>query len=111
MQRTGRILGVGNIKSIEIAVPLKYFSNFWKTFEIPSINSEINLDINLRKYCCYQWSTSSDISKKEMQNSTYPHQLSHIKIIKKLLQHLKSVFKLTGININQKFQHRHKTSI
>ena len=47
MQRTGRILGVGNIKSTEIAVPLKYFSNFWKTFEIPSINGEINLEINL----------------------------------------------------------------
>ena len=30
-------------KNIEIMVPLKYSSNFWRTSEIPLINCEINL--------------------------------------------------------------------
>ena len=30
-------------KNFEIMVLLKYLSNFWKTFEMPSINCEINL--------------------------------------------------------------------
>ena len=30
-------------KDVEIAVPLKYISNFWRTFEVPLINCEINL--------------------------------------------------------------------
>ena len=32
----------GNTKNVEIAVPLKYLSNFWRTLEIPLINCEIN---------------------------------------------------------------------
>ena len=29
----------------EIPVPLKYFNNFWRTFEVPWINFEISLDL------------------------------------------------------------------
>ena len=32
-------------------VPLKYLSNFWRTFEIPLINCEINLDPNWPENC------------------------------------------------------------
>ena len=28
---------------VKIMVPLKYWSNFWRSFEIPVINCEINL--------------------------------------------------------------------
>ena len=28
---------------VKIIVPLKYFSNFWRTVEMPSINCEVNL--------------------------------------------------------------------
>ena len=31
-----------NTKHTEIAVPLKYLSNFWRTLEMPLINCEIN---------------------------------------------------------------------
>ena len=34
---------VNGRKDVEIAVPLKYISNFWRTFEVPLINCEINL--------------------------------------------------------------------
>ena len=33
----------GNTKDVEIAVPLKYLSNFWRTLEAPLIDCEINL--------------------------------------------------------------------
>ena len=40
---TGKIPAGGNKKDVEIAVPLKYLSNFWKTLETPLINCENNL--------------------------------------------------------------------
>ena len=40
---TVKTLAVGNAKNVEIAVPLKYLSNFWRTLEMPLINCEINL--------------------------------------------------------------------
>ena len=35
--------GNGGIKNVEIMVPLKYLSNFWRTLEMPLSNCEINL--------------------------------------------------------------------
>ena len=39
----GSIPAVGNIRDVEIAVPLKYLSNFWGTLEVLLINFKINL--------------------------------------------------------------------
>ena len=33
----------GNTRDVETIAPLKYFSNFGKTLEIPLINCEVNL--------------------------------------------------------------------
>ena len=35
----------GNTKNVEIVVPLKYYSNFWRILEMPWINCEISLDL------------------------------------------------------------------
>ena len=35
--------GDDGTKNVEIMVPLKYLSNFWRTFEMPLINFEVNL--------------------------------------------------------------------
>ena len=40
---TGKVPGASDTKDVEIAVPLKYLSNFWRTIEMPLINCEINL--------------------------------------------------------------------
>ena len=40
---TGNTPTNSNTKDIEIAVPLKYFSGFWRTLELPLIISEISL--------------------------------------------------------------------
>ena len=34
---TGKTLNNGNTKDVEIIVPLKYLSNFWRTLEMPLI--------------------------------------------------------------------------
>ena len=39
---TGRT-GNNGTKDVEIMVPLKYLSNFWRTLEMPLINCEVNL--------------------------------------------------------------------
>ena len=40
---TGKTPAADNEKDVEIMVPLKYLSNFWRTLEMPLINSEVNL--------------------------------------------------------------------
>ena len=40
---TGQTNNNGRIDNVEIMVPLKYLSNFWRTLEIPLINCEVNL--------------------------------------------------------------------
>ena len=35
---TGKNTAAGNTKDVEIAVPLKYLSNFWRTLEMPLSN-------------------------------------------------------------------------
>ena len=39
---TGKTTNNGNTKDVEIIVPLKYLSNFWRTHEMPLINCEVN---------------------------------------------------------------------
>ena len=38
-------------KNVEITVPLKYLSNFWRTLEIPLINCEISFQLKWSKDC------------------------------------------------------------
>ena len=40
---TGKTPNDDNEKDVEIMVPLKYLSNFWRTLEMPLINCEVNL--------------------------------------------------------------------
>ena len=51
MKITGNTSAAGNTKDVEIAVPLKYLSNFWRTPEIPLINCEINLILTWSENC------------------------------------------------------------
>ena len=47
---TGQI-GNSDRKDVEIMVPLKYLSNFKRTFEMPLINCEINFELKWSKDC------------------------------------------------------------
>ena len=50
---TGTTPGGDNTKDVEIMVPLKYLSNFWRTLEMPLINCEVNLILTWSKDCYY----------------------------------------------------------
>ena len=48
---TGKTPNNGNTKDVEIIVPLKYLSNFWRRLEMPLINCEVNLILTWSKDC------------------------------------------------------------
>ena len=48
---TGKTPNNNNEKDVEIMVPLKYLSNFWRTLEMPLINCEVNLILTWSSTC------------------------------------------------------------
>ena len=48
---TGKTPAAGNKQDVEIMVPLKYLSNFWRTLEMPLINFEVNLILTSSSTC------------------------------------------------------------
>ena len=43
----------GNTKHIEIIVPLKYLTNFWRTLEMPLFSYEVNFILTLSSGCVF----------------------------------------------------------
>ena len=54
---TGKTPNDGNKKDVEILVPLKYLSNFWRTLEMPLINCEVTLILTWSPTCVITNST------------------------------------------------------
>ena len=54
---TGKTPADRNTKDVEIIVPLKYLSNFWRTLEMPLINCEMTLVLTWSKDCVITNST------------------------------------------------------
>ena len=113
---TGKTPAAGNTKDVEIIVPLKYLSNFWRTLEMPLINNEVNLiltwsrDIRGLEVCAITNSTGAGkFAITETKLYVLVVTLS-TKDNAKLLQQLKSGFKqeLAEINMNQAQKHLHK---
>ena len=48
---TGKIPADGNTKNVEIIVPLKYLTNFWRTLEMLLINCKVNVILTWSKDC------------------------------------------------------------
>ena len=48
---TGKTPDDGNEEDVEIMIPLKYLSNFWRTLEIPLINCEVSLTLTWSPNC------------------------------------------------------------
>ena len=88
--------GDDSIKNVEIVVPLKYLSNFWRTLEMPLINCEISLILS--------WSTNCIIVSTNVANENATFEITNPKLYVpvvtlstqdkfKLLQELNSGFK------------------
>ena len=91
------------IKDVEIMVPLKYLSNFWKTLEMPLINCEANLILT--------WSSTCVLIATNVQNQNATFEITDTKLYvpvvtlstqenTKFFQQLKSGFKRV-INLNK----------
>ena len=48
---TGKLDGIDTTKDVEIAVPLKYLSNFWRTLDMSFINCEVSLILTWSEKC------------------------------------------------------------
>ena len=51
----------GTKKGVQIAVPLKYLSNFWRSLEMPLINCKVELSLNWIEKCVF--STAANANK------------------------------------------------
>ena len=90
----------GNTKNIEIIVPLKYLSNFWRTLEMPLINCEVNLLLTWSRDCVITNSTGAGKFEITETKLYVPVVTLSAQDNAKLLQQLKSGFKRT-INWNE----------
>ena len=97
---TGKTPGAGNTKDVEIAVPLKYLSNFWGTLEMPLIYCEINLILTWSEDCVISSATGEAKFKITDTKLYVPVVTLSTQDNAKLLQQLKSGFKRT-INWNK----------
>ena len=59
MKITGKTTNNDNEKDVEIMVPLKYLSNFWRTLEMPLINCEVNIILTWSSTCVTTNSTGA----------------------------------------------------
>ena len=64
----GKTPDAGNTKNAQIAVPLKYLSNFWITSEMPLINCKINLILTWSEDCFISSATGKTKFKITNQN-------------------------------------------
>ena len=87
-----------DIENVEIMVPLKYLSNFWRTLEMPFINCEIELILTWSRNCVI---ISTNIAN-QIPTFTITETNLHVPVVTlstqdnaKLLPQLKSGFKRT----------------
>ena len=90
---TGKTPNDDNGKDVEIMVPLKYLSNFWRTLEMPLINCEVNLILTWSSTCAITNSTGAGTFEITDTNFYVPLMTLSTKENAKLLQQLKSGFK------------------
>ena len=72
----------GNAKDVEIIVPLKYLSNFWRTLETLLINCEVNLILTWSPTYVISSATGERKFKTIKQNSMFQLQLYQHKIMR-----------------------------
>ena len=61
MKITGKTPNNSNEKDVEIMVPVKYLSNFWRSLEKPLINCEVTLILTWPSTCVITNSTGAGV--------------------------------------------------
>ena len=100
INKTGETPADGNSKDVQIAVPLKYLRNFWRTREMPLIICEINLILTCFENCVI-FSAAADTKFAITDTILYaPVIILSTQDNAKLLEQLRCGFKWT-INLNK----------
>ena len=97
---TGKTPDNGNENDVEIMVPLKYLSNFWRTLEMPLINCEVSLMLTWSSTCVITNSTGEEKFEITDTKLYVPAVTLSTQDNVKLLQQLESGFK-RAINWNK----------
>ena len=97
---TGKTPNNDNEKDVEIMVPLKYLSNFWRTLEMPLINCEVNLILTWSSTCVITNSNGAATFAITDTKLYVPVVTLSTQENTKFLQQLKSGFKRI-INLNK----------
>ena len=97
---TGKTPAAENEKGVEIMVPLKYLSNYWRNLEISLINCEVNSILTWSSTCVIINSTGAGTFKVTDTKLCVPVVTLPTQDNAKLLQQLKSGFKRT-VNWNR----------
>ena len=82
----------GNEKDVEIMVPLKYFSNFWRVLETLLINCEVNLILTWSSNCVITNSTGAGAFETTYTKLYIPVVTLSIQDNARLLKQLRSGF-------------------
>ena len=91
----GKTPAVGNTKDVQIIVPLKYLSNFWRALEMLLINYEVNLVLTWSRDCVINNYTGARKFAIAETKLYVPVVTLSTQDNAKLLQQLKSGFKIT----------------
>ena len=90
---TGKTPDYDNEEDVEIMVPLKYLSNFWRTLEMPLINCEVSLILRWSSTCVITDSNGAETFAITDTKLYVPVVTLSTQENTKLLQQLKSGFK------------------
>ena len=69
-QKTTGEAGNGSTKDVEVIVPLKYLSSFWRTLEMPWINCEFSLQLKWSRNCIIVTGTANHQNPNFETNDT-----------------------------------------
>ena len=58
----------GILKNATTAVPLKFFSNFWRSLEMPLINCKVELNLKWTKYCILSVAGNDNVNDNDNEN-------------------------------------------
>ena len=97
---TGKTPNNDNEKDVEIMVPVKYLSNFWRTLEMPLTNCEVNLILTWSSTCVITNSNGAGTFATTDTKLYVPVVTLSRQENTKFLQQLKSGFKRV-INLNK----------
>ena len=100
MKITGETPNNSNEKDVEIMVPVKYLSNFWRSLEKPLINCEVTLILTWPSTCVITNSTGAGVFEITDTKLYVPVVTLSKQDHSKLLQELRSGFKRV-VNWNQ----------